>query len=292
MWRFALAAAIILVAAAMMSASARGETTSPPLDADLMPQSAEIALAKSAAPATISDHATIKVLTDTGFEVVSEGDNGFVCLVMRGWSAPTYTPAQFRDLVYDPTVHAPICFDPNAARTVLPYYALRTKLGMAGKTPDQIAAGLEATYAWGELPKRDGVSFAYMWSADQDLGGGLGAWHPHVMVFAPYYENAMVGGNAIQGNAEAALHHAQRLFDTAEEWSDPAGLGFAHSRWRSPGNTVAILHRRQPPTPKLSHCGGQRTATRLSACIRRPNWGTNSSCKETSRLACRSSRTR
>jgi hypothetical protein len=194
MWRFALAAAIILVAAAMMSASARGETTSPPLDADLMPQSAEIALAKSAAPATISDHATIKVLTDTGFEVVSEGDNGFVCMVIRGWSAPTYPP-QVRGLVYDATVRAPICFVPAASRTALPYYEMRTKLGMAGKTPEQIAAGVEAAFATGALPQREGVSFAYMWSADQNLGPPIGAWHPHVMVFAPHYENAMVGGN-------------------------------------------------------------------------------------------------
>jgi hypothetical protein len=34
-----------------------------------------------------------------------------------------------------------------------------------------------------------------MWSAHQHLGPGAGAWHPHMMVFAPNYENAMVGGN-------------------------------------------------------------------------------------------------
>ena len=133
--------------------------------------------------------------TPSGFDVVSEGNNGFVCLVMRGWSAPTYTPAQFLDLVYDPRIRAPICFDPEAARTVMPYYELRTKLGMAGKSPDQIAAGVEAAYAQGDLPQRVGVSFAYMWSADQYLFEEAGAWHPHMMVFAPYYENAMVGGN-------------------------------------------------------------------------------------------------
>ena len=78
---------------------------------------------------------------------------------------------------------------------MLPYYALRTKLGMEGKTPDQIADGVEAAYATGVLPQRVGVSFGYMWSADQNLIPGVGAWHPHVMIFAPYYENAMVGGN-------------------------------------------------------------------------------------------------
>jgi hypothetical protein len=78
---------------------------------------------------------------------------------------------------------------------VLPYYELRSKLGMEGKTPDQIVEGVQAAYAKGELPKRDGVSFAYMWSADQNLGTGIGRWHPHVMVFAPYHDNSMLGNN-------------------------------------------------------------------------------------------------
>jgi len=162
----------------------------------LMPRDAEIALARSAAPASISDRATIKVLTPSGFEVASQGDNGAVCLVMRGFSAPTYTPAQFRDLVYDPTVHAPICFTAPAAKTAMPYYELRTKLAMEGKGPDQIARAVEAAYDAGQLPHRDAVTFAYMWSADMQLGPGIGAWHPHVMVFAPKYDNAMVGGFA------------------------------------------------------------------------------------------------
>jgi len=160
-----------------------------------MPEAPEIALAKSAAAASISDRATIKVLTTSGFKVVHQGDNGFVCMVMRGFSAPTYTPAPFRDLVYDPSVRAPICFNPQAVREVLPYYELRTKLAMQGKDPEEITKGVEAAYARGELPKREGVSFAYMFSADQNLASGVGHWHPHVMVFAPYYDNAMVGGN-------------------------------------------------------------------------------------------------
>jgi hypothetical protein len=167
----------------------------PPVNEYMMARDAEVALARSAAPANISDHATIKVLTTSGYAAARDGDNGFVCMVMRGWSAPTYTPAQFRDLVYDATLRAPICFDPDASRIVVPYYELRSKLGMEGKTPDQIAEGVEAAYARGALPKRDGVSFAYMWSAHQHLGPGIGAWHPHMMVFAPYYKNPMVGGN-------------------------------------------------------------------------------------------------
>jgi len=167
----------------------------PPIEQYLMPPAEEIALAKTAAPANISDRATIKVLTRSGFEVAQPGDNGSVCLVMRGFSAPTYTPAEFRNLVYDAAVRAPICFTPLAVHTVLPYYELRTKLALQGKNPDDIAAGVEAAYAKGQLPKRDGVSFAYMWSARQNLASGIGHWHPHVMIFAPQYNNSMVGGN-------------------------------------------------------------------------------------------------
>ncbi len=180
-----------------LGASALGAQSGsyPPLSQYLMARDAEIALARSAAPAGISARATIKILTSSGFQVASQGDNGAVCLVMRGFSAPSYTPAQFRDLVYDPTVRAPICFTAPAAKMALPYYELRTRLAMVGKGPDQIARGVEAAYASGELPRRETVSFAYMWSAHQHLGPP-GAWRPHMMVFAPNYDNAMVGDNA------------------------------------------------------------------------------------------------
>jgi hypothetical protein len=167
----------------------------PPLGDYLMSREAELALARSAAPPSIAGPATIKVLTDSGYRVASEGSNGFVCLVLRGWSAPTFTPVPFRDLVYDARVRAPICFNPAAARTVLPYQELRANLAMAGKKPDQIAQGIQAAYATGELPHMEGVAFAYMWSADQYLAPGIGAYHPHIMVYTPYYVNSMLGGN-------------------------------------------------------------------------------------------------
>ncbi len=108
------------------------DTKYPPVSEYLMPQDAEIALAKSAAPDNISGKATIKVLTASGFRVVHEGDNGFVCLVMRGFGAPTYTPMELRNLVFDAKLRAPICFDAQASQTVLPYYELRHKLGLEG----------------------------------------------------------------------------------------------------------------------------------------------------------------
>ena len=189
----ALVVAHLLLSAARAAAQ---PSAYPPAARYLMPRDAEIALARTAAPPNISDRATIKTLTAAGFVVAQPGDNGNVCLVMRGFSAPTYTPAPFRGLVYDPAVRAPICFVGPAARTVLPFYEMRTTLALVGKTPDQIAAAVKDAYARGGLPRREGATFAYMWSAHQHLASGIGAWHPHVMIFVPNADNAMVGGNA------------------------------------------------------------------------------------------------
>lgn len=80
---------------------------------------------------------------------------------------------------------------------MMPYYELRHKLGMAGKGPDEIARGVEAAYIKGELPRVDTASIAYMFSADQYLGPHLGHGFifPHLMLFLPYYDNAMLGAN-------------------------------------------------------------------------------------------------
>jgi hypothetical protein len=197
MTRRTLTLALVPLAASLAVGIVRSQGVAyPPLADYLMPRDVEIALARSAAPASVSDRATVKILTSSGYQVAREGDNGVVCMVMRGFAAPTYTPRAFRDLVYDPSVHAPICFTAPAARTAMPYYELRTRLAMEGRSPDQIAQSLEAAYVKGELPRREEVTFAYMWSAHQHLGPGIGAWHPHMMVFAPYYANSMVGGNA------------------------------------------------------------------------------------------------
>jgi hypothetical protein len=187
---------LLVFAVGLGTASLRGQNAKyPPLSEYMMEPDAEISLAKSAAPEKISEHATIKVLTATGYKVVSEGNNGFVCIVMRGWSAPMFTPVKDRELVYYSKLRAPICFDEVASRTVLPYQELRTKLGLEGKDSDAITSGVAAAYSLGELPKMEGVAFAYMWSADSNLGPGVGAWHPHMMVYAPYYKGSMLGNS-------------------------------------------------------------------------------------------------
>src|SRR5215813_9399396 len=60
-----------------------------PLEQYLIPdRNAEIALAQSAAPESISRDAEVLVLTHHGYETAVKGKNGFVCIVERGWAAP------------------------------------------------------------------------------------------------------------------------------------------------------------------------------------------------------------
>jgi len=197
-----LTAGLVFLIASLNAAPILAQNSKyPPFSEYMMTPEAEIALARSAAPENVSAHATVKILTSSGYKIAAQGDNGFVCMVMRGWAgAPTFGPLPVREMiVYSSKVRAPICFDPVASRTVVPYHELRAKLAMEGKDPDAIASEVARAYALGKLPKRESVAFAYMWSADQDLGPGAGAWHPHMMVYTPYYENSMLGGNQLGG---------------------------------------------------------------------------------------------
>jgi hypothetical protein len=186
---------VSLLASLDAAAALAQDSKYPPLSEYMMAQETEIALARSAAPEKVSAGATVKILTASGYKVAAQGNNGFVCMVLRGWAAAISTTAAERDLVYDAKLRAPHCFDSVASRTVLPLQELQAKLGMEGKGPDQIAKEVQEAYAEGKLPRMEAVAFAYMFSADQNLGLGSGAWHPHMMVYAPHYENSMLGGN-------------------------------------------------------------------------------------------------
>src|SRR5277367_5966574 len=58
-----------------------------PIEQYLMDRTAEIALARSAAPESISRDAEVLVLGRHGFEPAVKGKNGWVCMVDRGWGS-------------------------------------------------------------------------------------------------------------------------------------------------------------------------------------------------------------
>src|SRR3989454_8680966 len=160
----------------------------PPLNEYMMAQKAEVALARSAAPEKVSARATVKILTPSGYKVAAKGDNGFVCIVMRGWAAAISTTARERDVAYDAKLRAPHCFDPIASRTVLPLQELQAKLGLEGKGPDQIAKEVQVAYAKGELPQMEAVRIAYMFSEQHEFWSGLCAGTSSLMGYWPNYE--------------------------------------------------------------------------------------------------------
>src|ERR1700692_1325423 len=88
-----------------------------PVDQYLMTdRAAEIDLARSAAPESISHDAEVLVLGRHGFETAVKGENGFVCIVERSW-----TSAPDPDF-WNPKVRTPICYNPAAAHSLLPGY--------------------------------------------------------------------------------------------------------------------------------------------------------------------------
>jgi len=152
----------------------------------------EIAVARSAAPETLSAKATVWVLTRNGYEKAVEGENGANCLVTRGWSAPFDT-----DLFGWPELVAPICYDAIASGAPMKEQILRAELGLKGKSHDEIKAAVYRAYADGELRQLDRVGLSYMYSHAQVLGPTVGHWHPHLMIHAPYYTNDLLGPNTI-----------------------------------------------------------------------------------------------
>src|SRR5215467_5863505 len=100
-------------------------------------QASEIALARSAAPASISENAEVMVLGYAGYTKAVKGSNGFVCIVERSWGAATDEPE-----FWNPKVRSPICFNPPAARSFLPLFLMKTKLVLVGKSKAEIVQAI------------------------------------------------------------------------------------------------------------------------------------------------------
>ena len=67
-------AALVVLLVSLQLASVRAQSSKyPPLSEYMMTPEAEIALARSAAPENVSAHATVKILTASGFKVAAPG---------------------------------------------------------------------------------------------------------------------------------------------------------------------------------------------------------------------------
>ncbi len=180
---------LVLALGAISQMQAQSKTQYPsmaPLDRYLMPdRNAEIALARSAAPDSISRDAKILVLGPHGYETAVEGKNGFVCAVERGWMAPFDNPQY-----WNPKIRGPLCFNPPAVRSILPMTYKRTELVLATQSKDQVREGI-ATFAKTELPPLEPGAMTYMMSKDAYLTDGGDHNIAHLMIYTP-----LIGGAA------------------------------------------------------------------------------------------------
>ena len=144
----------------------------------LMEKNAEIQLARSAAPDSISRDATILVLGREGYETAVEGKNGFVCMVDRGWMAAFDWPE-----FWNPKVRAADCLNPQAARSILPIAFLRSRMVMAGSSKAEILSAIKATFENKQLPDLESGAMVYMMSKSAYLTDEDDHNVPHLMFF-------------------------------------------------------------------------------------------------------------
>jgi hypothetical protein len=142
-------------------------------------RNAEISMARSAAPPSISADAEVMVLGRRGYETAVKGKNGFVCLVERSWMSPFDFPE-----FWNPKMRGPICFNPAAVRSILPLTFKRTELVLAGQSKAQIIEGIKAFDAKG-LPPLEPGAMCYMMSTQGYLNDSAGHWVPHLMFYVP-----------------------------------------------------------------------------------------------------------
>jgi hypothetical protein len=190
------------------------------LDQYLMDRNAEIAMARSAAPAAISRDAEVSVLGQHGYETAVQGKNGFVCVVERGWMSPFDAP-QF----WNPKLRGPICFNPAAARTILPLTFKRTALVLSGLSKAQMIDSIRA-FGQNALRVLEPGGMSYMMSSQGYVDESAGRWLPHLMFYVPLTDGLAWGadlpGSPVLLNPQFDGHpEPVRVFMVAvRKWSD------------------------------------------------------------------------
>jgi hypothetical protein len=214
-------ALVVVLGAAWQALAQEAKTPYPsmaPLDQYLMERNAEIALARSAAPESISRDAEVMVLGRHGYEAAVKGKNGFVCMVERSWTAGIDDPD-----FWNPKLRAPICFNPPAARSYLPITIKKTELVLAARSKAQMFEDIKSAFDKKELPTLESGAMCHMMSKQGYLSDRDGHWHPHVMFFVPLTDPAVWGaglpGSPVLGFKDPQNRLTVFLIPVAK-WSD------------------------------------------------------------------------
>jgi hypothetical protein len=181
----------------------------------LMEAGAEIRLARSAAPDSISRDATILVLGRHGYETAVKGTNGFACIVARSWMA-AFDWSEF----WNPKVRAADCMNPQAARSLVPLALLRSRMVMAGRSRAEILSATRAAFASGQLPPLEHGAMDYMMSKEAYLTDEGDHNLPHLM----FITAGMEPGDWGSGVAGSPVMAAPYWFFSSTEPSRMDGL--------------------------------------------------------------------
>jgi hypothetical protein len=180
-------------------------------------QGAEIALARSAAPESISRDAEVLVLGRHGFETAVKGKNGFVCIVERSWTSAA--DADF----WNPKVRTPICYNAAAAHSLLPRNLKRTDLILSGRTKTQTDETIAAAVDKKELPAMEPGALCYMMSKQGYGGDSVKHWPPHLMFYYSHTDPSTWGAN-LPGSPILAMsddhEHLTMFAIGVQRWSD------------------------------------------------------------------------
>lgn len=214
--------ALLVVLGAAWKAQAQDKALYPsmvPLEQYLMAdRNAEISLARSAAPESISGNAEVLVLTRHGYETSVKGTNGFVCIVQRSWSAGFDDPD-----FWNPKLRAPLCLNAPGARSQIPSTMIRTDQVLAGRSKAQIFDALQAAIEKKELLPPESGAMCYMMSKQGYLSERDGHWRPHLMFFVPGTDPKLWGANVSGSPIIAFKDVSERLtvfLIPVEQWSD------------------------------------------------------------------------
>ena len=186
-----------------------------PVDQYLMDKNAEIQLARSAAPDSISRDATVLVLGPQGYETAVEGKNGFVCWVGRSWMGAFDWPE-----FWNPKVRAADCMNRQAASAIVPIALLRSRMVMAGRSKAEMVSALKAAYEKKQLPALGSGAMDYMMSKSAYLTDAGGHNLPHLMFFTDGVDAKDWGAGA----AGAPVMAAPYWFFMSQDSSQMQGL--------------------------------------------------------------------
>jgi len=214
-------ACLALAGAAAAQPATAYPAMAPVADYLMADRAAEIALARSAAPPSISADAEVLVLGPHGYVSAAPGKNGFVCVVSRAWFSGFQD-----DGFWNPKEKGPICYNPEAARSVLPTFLTRTTWALAGVSQAEMLKRTAAAMAAGKIPAPEIGALTFMMSKDGYLGDAAhGPWHPHLMFYMPRMSTADWGAD-MPGTrvfaTEAGVDPYTIFYVPLATWSDGA----------------------------------------------------------------------